>query len=1616
MDQQGQGVLDDMIENGESPRAISDKFWEDTYWKLPGPVQERFQKQLSAYWGGMKPGDTIGSRPDKSAIVARDWWDLAKESDLPTEAEYLEGTDRGYVVLMREANERFGGGPEKVQKGTPEKKPDQLTGGEENRGKEVEPKFKHGNTQADIPPGSDAGKALARMRKAILPEDLAGEGMVNDSHITVRYGIDGGDTAGIRAYLEKQAPFEATLGKTQAFPPSEHSDGAAPIVVPVESADLRRMEKEIDKHGNFVERSFPEYKPHATLAYVKPEEAHRYTGMTETGGQKFTVKSISITDRNGNSEEVQLKGISKPQFSTAARAKVMDRPARTDQIGGGESKPIESSKVEAQPKKPESLTERFKRAQQAKADKYLDTQVRRESGQVLTRRQIIDERMAGGGTTSIKQVQDDAAERKLDRELGAMRRAGVPTGNQSHPTTIKYNELRAQQKAGIKVPSYRIHGADGTEWVVSKTEHDYAQSGEGKEKENAGSDVHPVHEPGGRPVRKGDEGGGKKTELLTQPSKREPGTAAGASDRAGVGKLGDLLRSEEGSFTPAVVRDALANATEPLRDALERYAAEASRAEDIQKGLIHTERAQRARTVRVIQTIERLLKKEGFTPEDGKQVFRHIEDSAVRLTPKQAELRDKWIVPMNEAARQQYTIRKLIQSGKFPIEDILAGKVSKEDIAKYAPMVDWYMHRIAAGHNVHLDRIMAGVSKRFGGKRGTLSRALSAAHHAVFQEAHSPSGQREVVAIKGGRVRQFINSANIDVLDGKIADLQKDLQDEKAETAPNQERADRLQNQIWDLKAKRAQVETDGVTTIDLGAHKSGYVTTDQLADEAVKPLEKKLAKIETEERTLRATPSRMSAATVRLRNIAVQKADLERQIAAVRASVGPEQAAVSGMGQDEILSERLRPVQAQIDRLTKEQAKLNATPGRTPAQDRRVERIGKQLRDLEGQKGDIEDAHASEGLQGRYWRDKFDGLWKFNRGTTEFISGRTGQQYYDNAILSSTVNYLETTRAAQAAAVIESQKAMLEGEGLLSRETDPTKVPDGWKRTQLMQMLGLSFPPHIADAYDQFAEKMGRGSPDLLDKINRFNVQMVLMNPLMHGKNVVSNWITGKLAEGIASGRILNPVRYVANAKAGIRALNAVWSLNEDYLHPLEHGLDLLRTNPNFDAGQEELIRSLAAHLALDKETAALWKKALGIPGNILEALRHINHTATFGMNDLFTLQAYYSALDRFTRDGIPDPETAARDWAHRQVVEYRPPVRFMGSRAAEKVLENPKLSAFWAYHSDLLRQVATAVGDAAGVGFKEQEGTPGKNEFGQGPAAVHANGLAKLAVMAAIAAALYPLILDPLAKKLTGDDRAKFPRAGLPGLASNVYESAKGERDWSSTASGIFTLALGTENMMEMVANRDFFTGRHIRGADQDWKGQVQQLASWLGKRSLAGQLAGRIDQGEGKQAMFALTGFTFPMEHGLKEAAEIRRDKAGSNPPDPEKSKVFQSILAAAEQARRSEGNDTRLADALEDSGKLSKGQEREMEEAILWPPIVFATNGMNPEEVYRVFEKSTEDEKRDLLNPESSTAGIGKSYPNTARKALGKYLKDLSDADKDSEATKVEAEFDQYGGVD
>lgn len=181
---------------------------------------------------------------------------------------------------------------------------------EQAGGQETAPptKYKFGNTQAGIPAGSAAAKGLAAARSAIAKGDLAGDGLEEDPHVTLRYGIQGEDTDRIREFLERQQPFDATLGKTDIFPPSANSDGAGVVVAPIESAELHRLNTEIERHGDFKASDFPDYKPHATIAYVKPEAAEKYRGMAETEGQRFRIASIDISKRDGSKETVQLKG------------------------------------------------------------------------------------------------------------------------------------------------------------------------------------------------------------------------------------------------------------------------------------------------------------------------------------------------------------------------------------------------------------------------------------------------------------------------------------------------------------------------------------------------------------------------------------------------------------------------------------------------------------------------------------------------------------------------------------------------------------------------------------------------------------------------------------------------------------------------------------------------------------------------------------------------------------------------------------------------------------------------------------------------------------------------------------------------------------------------------------------------------------------------------------------------------------------------------------------------------------------------------------------------------------------------------------------------------------
>jgi len=184
-----------------------------------------------------------------------------------------------------------------------------------------ETKYQYGNSQATIPKETEAAQGLKGARSKIAQKDHMAQGTdVGGDHVTVRYGIKGDNTAGIRKYLEEQSPFQVTLRSSKKFEPSESSDNAAVIYAPAESADLSRLNVELESHGDFIPPTQGKYKPHATIAYVKPEAADKYVGMSETEGKSFTVDRIVISKADGTKEAIKLAS-AKPPVTPEPEAK-----------------------------------------------------------------------------------------------------------------------------------------------------------------------------------------------------------------------------------------------------------------------------------------------------------------------------------------------------------------------------------------------------------------------------------------------------------------------------------------------------------------------------------------------------------------------------------------------------------------------------------------------------------------------------------------------------------------------------------------------------------------------------------------------------------------------------------------------------------------------------------------------------------------------------------------------------------------------------------------------------------------------------------------------------------------------------------------------------------------------------------------------------------------------------------------------------------------------------------------------------------------------------------------------------------------------------------------------
>jgi len=152
----------------------------------------------------------------------------------------------------------------------------------------------------------EVGDRIARFSSE-LPDEIIYEdpedtsyGRENQPHITVKYGLHDYDPGKLEVLLGAVPPVPVTLGKISKF----ESDDYDVLKIDIESPELHELNAFIA--GNFeVTDTHPEYKPHATIAYVKPGTGDEYLGDGSFEGMQCMCDTLLLSGR----EDDQLANI-----------------------------------------------------------------------------------------------------------------------------------------------------------------------------------------------------------------------------------------------------------------------------------------------------------------------------------------------------------------------------------------------------------------------------------------------------------------------------------------------------------------------------------------------------------------------------------------------------------------------------------------------------------------------------------------------------------------------------------------------------------------------------------------------------------------------------------------------------------------------------------------------------------------------------------------------------------------------------------------------------------------------------------------------------------------------------------------------------------------------------------------------------------------------------------------------------------------------------------------------------------------------------------------------------------------------------------------------------------
>lgn len=143
---------------------------------------------------------------------------------------------------------------------------------------------------ADAKPVLDFGASIPKheLYDSVDPEWSDGA-LETDPHVTVLYGLTKHEAEPVAKAIADHGPVTITLGKMSLFESADYDV----LKVDIEGEDLRSLNTKLSKLPN--ENSFPDYKPHMTIAYLKKGEGKKYVGDARFEGKKITFDTMTFS-------------------------------------------------------------------------------------------------------------------------------------------------------------------------------------------------------------------------------------------------------------------------------------------------------------------------------------------------------------------------------------------------------------------------------------------------------------------------------------------------------------------------------------------------------------------------------------------------------------------------------------------------------------------------------------------------------------------------------------------------------------------------------------------------------------------------------------------------------------------------------------------------------------------------------------------------------------------------------------------------------------------------------------------------------------------------------------------------------------------------------------------------------------------------------------------------------------------------------------------------------------------------------------------------------------------------------------------------------------------------